>query len=224
MANFFEIIELLRGLTNGQVAKVGPFYVTVDITRQCNLRCPGCRYHSPDAHSPPIGDESVRHMPLSLFLNLCEELHSMGTASMTISGEGEPFMHPHILDMISLAKAKGLTLSVFTNGTLINEDTVNALINSQLDLLKVSLWATSRQEYEKNYPQTPPENFNRVKASLRLIADLKAQRKSRLPLVKLHQPIDRRNYGSVEALLDIAKETAKRGRLLTWRTWRVLIT
>ena len=80
MANFVEIIGLLRGLTDGQVAKVGPFYVTVDITRQCNLHCPGCRYHSPDVHVRPIGDESVRQMPLPLFQQLCDDLKSMGTA------------------------------------------------------------------------------------------------------------------------------------------------
>ena len=81
------------------------------------------------------------------------------------------------------------------------------LIDYQLDLLKVSLWATSRKEYEANYPADPPANFDRVKASLRLIAKRKTERKSLLPLVKLHQPVDRRNYGSVEALLGIAIET-----------------
>ena len=33
---------------------------------------------------------------------------------------------PHIIDMIAVAKAKGLKLSVFTNGTLISEHTVDA--------------------------------------------------------------------------------------------------
>lgn len=207
MAGFLEMLDLLRGLTNGKVAAVGPFYVTVDITRQCNLHCPGCRYHSPDTPKPAGKGATPNHMPLPLFSALCDQLRSVGTTSMTISGEGEPFLHPHLPDMIAKAKAGGLNLSVYTNGTLIDEKHVEAMIDSQLDLLKVSLWATSKTEYETIYPDTPPEYFDRVMASLRLVADLKDRRKSRLPRVKLHQPIDRRNCESIGALVDIAEKT-----------------
>jgi len=207
MAGFLQVTRLLRGLSNGQVAKAGPFYVTVDITRECNLSCPGCRYHSPYARMQPLGDPSVRNMPMPLFQRLCDELHSMGTTSMTISGEGEPFLHPHLLEMVALAKDRGITLSVFTNGTRITREAVHALIDSRLDVLKISLWASSKEAYEENHLGSPTDAFDRVKASLRLIADLKVRRKSRFPLVKLHQPIDRRNWKSIARMLGIAKET-----------------
>ena len=207
MADFFEKIGLFRGLTDGEVARKGPFYVTADITRLCNLHCPGCRYHSTDLPDASSRGLSPRHMPLPLFEKLCDDLHSMGTASMTISGEGEPCLHPRLLELISQAKAAGLKLSVFTNGTLLDEKTITGMIDSQLDLLKVSLWATSKKEYANNYPGTPPEYFDRVLRSLRLVSDLKARRGSRLPQVKLHQPVDRRNWESMGSLLDIAKRT-----------------
>jgi radical SAM protein with 4Fe4S-binding SPASM domain len=207
MATWFEQLRLLRSLANGKIAHVGPFYVTVDITRQCNLRCPGCRYHSAAIKIPIVGDDSVRHMPWQLFHSLCDELKEIGTASMTISGEGEPFMHPCILDMIAQAKTTGLSVSVFTNGTLLNEEIIHSMIDSRLDLLKVSLWASSREEYEKNYPGTNPENFYRVIAALKLLTRLKSERQSRFPRVKLHQPIDRRNYPLIESMLNLARAT-----------------
>jgi radical SAM protein with 4Fe4S-binding SPASM domain len=146
-------------------------------------------------------------MPFALFEKLCDQLRSLGTASMTISGEGEPFMHPEILAMISLAKNKGFSLSVFTNGTLLHQGAIEALIDSRLDMLKVSLWAASTEDYESLYPHASSTDINRIIESLRLITDLKIRRNSDLPQLKLHQPIDRRNYQAIGAMREIAEET-----------------
>lgn len=207
MASWVEKIKLMKSLTNGQIAHVGPFYVTVDVTRQCNLSCPGCRYHSPKVTPAVVDDQSIPHMPWRLFSNLCDELKLMGTASMTISGEGEPFLHPRILDMIGKAKATGLSVSVFTNGTLLNEENIRSLIDSGLDLLKVSLWAGSREQYEKMYPGTDPKCFDGVIASLKLLARLKVERGRGFPRVKLHQPIDRYNLRLIESMPELVQKT-----------------
>ena len=207
MATFREKVELLRGLGNGEIASVGPFFATLDVTRRCNLQCPGCLYHSAVADGRSKNGNAISHMPPPLFAKICDELQTMGTVSMTLSGEGEPFLHPHILDLIAQAKAKGFTLSVFSNGTLINESVVNALIDSQLDLLRISFWATSKKDYQRIYSGSHLDNFDRVLTSLHLLATLKARRKSHLPRVRLHQPIDRRNYNTIGTLPSIAEKT-----------------
>jgi MoaA/NifB/PqqE/SkfB family radical SAM enzyme len=35
------------GLIDGREAKTDPFFVDIDITNRCNIRCVGCQYHSP---------------------------------------------------------------------------------------------------------------------------------------------------------------------------------
>lgn len=206
-ATWLRKLEFLRGLTNGETARVGPFYVTVDITRQCNLHCTGCRFHSPNVDRPAARDGTAAHMSWRLFSDLCDALEGMGTESMTISGAGEPFLHPRLVDMVAKAKATGLTVSLFTNGTLLNATNIHSLIDSGLDLLKVSIWTGWRDNYATYYPGTKTDNFDAVIAGLKLVKRLKEERRSKLPKVKLHQPVDRGNFRHVEALFDIARST-----------------
>ena len=207
MAGWRQKLALLRGLSSGETARVGPFYVTVDISRECNLHCPGCAYHSLEIDKPAGRNGTPAYMPWRLFSDLCDALRRMGTESMTISGGGEPFLHPRFPDMVAKAKATGLNVSLFTNGTRLNAKNIHSLIDSRLDLLKVSLWACSREEYAKNYPGTDPRKFDDVIAGLKLVERLKEERRSEFPRVKLHQPIYRGNFSHVESLLDIVRAT-----------------
>jgi MoaA/NifB/PqqE/SkfB family radical SAM enzyme len=206
-AGWVKKLKLFSGLINGETARVGPFYVTVDITRQCNMQCPGCRFHSPVVGEQTAGKGTDAHMPFEMFSDLCDDLTGMGTESMTISGAGEPFLHPRLEDMVARAKAAGLTVSLFTNGTLLNAEKVNSLIDAGLDLLKVSLWTGSREEYGNYYPGTDPDKFDAVIEGLKLVRQIKEKCNSELPRVKLHQPIDRGNFRHVEALFAIARKT-----------------
>ena len=88
----------------------------------------------------------------------------MGTNQIVLTGEGEPFLHPHLFDLISIAKKAGFNITLLTNGTFLDETTPYSLINSGLDILRVSLWVTSREEYEQNRPQSNPGNFKRIEA------------------------------------------------------------
>ena len=104
MATFLEKMRLLKVLIKGDASYTGPFYVAVEITRRCNLNCLCCRCHSPDLIRPSIGDQSVKDMSFNVFDNLCHELEKMGTTHLILTGEGEPFLHPHLFDFIAVAK------------------------------------------------------------------------------------------------------------------------
>jgi MoaA/NifB/PqqE/SkfB family radical SAM enzyme len=131
----------------------------------------------------------------------------MGTRRLTLTGEGEPFLHPEILKMISTVKAARFHLTVLTNGTLLDEESVQSLIDSRLDVVNVSLWASSPEKYEKSYPGTEPHNFEKVVNGLKLVSYHKAKKNSELPRVVLHQPVTRYNYQEIEALVDLAHVT-----------------
>jgi MoaA/NifB/PqqE/SkfB family radical SAM enzyme len=207
MAALSEKIRLLQGLHSGEVAYTAPFFLTMDLTRRCNLRCFGCRYHSPDRLTTPKGDVVLQDYPLELFRKVIAELKAMGTRSLCISGEGEPFLHPQLLDFVSTAKKAGLHLVLLTNGTLLDEANITSLIASRLDVLKVSLWANSPEEYERSYPGADPKNFPKVLAGLKLLASARAAQRTKLPAVILHQPITRDNFQNTQALVDLALDT-----------------
>ncbi len=207
MATLRQKINLLRGLLDGETAHTDPFFVTVDTTRRCNLSCAGCRYHSSGLSMPSPGDQDVRETPYELFDRLCGELETMTTGVMILIGEGEPMLYPRIFDVIARAKSAGLTVEMFTNGTLLTDANCEQLIDSGLDTLKVSLWATSREEYARNYAGTDPVWFDRTVEGLRRLSKAKAARGSATPCVKLHQPVNRHNSRSVDAAADLALET-----------------
>jgi len=207
MAAFHKKVKLLQGLLNGEVAQTGPFFVSVDITRRCNLRCLCCPYHSPLVELPPQADPSIQDLSPQIFRKLCADLKVMGPANLLFVSKGEPFLHHHLFDLIHQAKEAGIHVTLFSNGTLLEEEMIKSLLDSRLDVLQVTPWASSLEEYEANYPGTDPENFHRVVAGLKLLAEIKAQERSILPRVKLHRPINLYNFQSIEALAGLAQAT-----------------
>lgn len=204
------------------MAYAGPFWVIAVITRRCNLRCVGCRFHSPLLQKPEQTDSAdTKDIPLRLFERLCEELRAMGTKSITITGEGEPLLHPSLPDIVSAAKRGGFHVTLITNGTLLERTIIEHLVDSRLDTLKVSLWAGTPAEYEKVYPGTDPAFFTKIVKGLKLLADLKAEKNSRFPSVVLHHPLNRTNYPAIDAMVDLAHETGVNALSLSpWRTFR----
>lgn len=204
MATLYQKIKLLQGLITGEVAYTGPFHIMVDVTRRCNLRCLGCRYHSSEVYRPSPGDQSVLDISFDMLKKLFEELRTMSTRTLFLLGEGEPFLHSRIFDIIAVAKEAGFYVTIITNGTLLDRDRIKSLLDSRLDVLHVSLWASSPKEYEQQYPGTDPNNFKRVVNGLKLLKSLKAEQQSDFPSVTLHHPINRRNFQKIDAMVDLA--------------------
>jgi MoaA/NifB/PqqE/SkfB family radical SAM enzyme len=96
-----------RRLRKGQFF---PPFLYVSIINSCNLRCQGCWV-----------DVAAKQQTISpdAFDKLLNEAREMGNSFFGIVG-GEPFMHPHLLDM--LARHPGAYFQVFTNGQFITEE------------------------------------------------------------------------------------------------------
>jgi len=211
MATLYQKVRLLKGLIKGDTAFTGPFFVKVVITRRCNLQCIGCRFHSPISSMQPSGDDAVKDISFDLFRKSCDELKAMGTNSIILTGEGEPLLHPRVMDIILTAKEAGFHVTLVTNGILLDETKIQLLIGSRLDTLRVSLWAGSPEEYEKNYPGSDPDNFKKIIEGLTLLTHLKAEQNSDIPSVDLHHPVNRNNFKNIDAMVDLAYKTGCNG-------------
>jgi len=211
MATFFQKRMLLKGLLSGATAYTGPFHAMIDVTRRCNLRCVGCRFHSPEVHRSSPADPSVQDMSWEVFENLCRQLHAAGTRVLFLMGEGEPLLHPDIFRMIALVKDLGFQVTVISNGTLVDEAVANRLITAGTDVLQVSLWALTEEDYAGQYPGTDPQNFHRVLQGLHGLGLEKRRRDSILPRVILHHPINRPNMHGIEAIADLASQAGCHG-------------
>src|SRR5262245_58838827 len=90
--------------------KVFPPFLYVSIINSCNLRCQGCWVD--------VAAKQERIDPPA-FHRLVREAKAMGNAFFGVVG-GEPFMHPHLLDM--LAAHPDCYFQVFTNGQFITDE------------------------------------------------------------------------------------------------------
>ena len=213
MATLVQRTEILRGLLSGEKARTGPFYVDVDLTNRCNLKCVGCLYHSPYLEDRPQVDSLAGDLPLSLFERLCSELKAMGTTTLVLQGAGEPMLHPDLPEIVQVAKSHGFYVELITNGILLTRETVEALLASRLDRLKVSFWASSPDQYQYLYPGTDPGYFGKVLDGLKLVAFMKAEHGSDLPLLLLYQPLNRHNFQTIGEMVELAYGTGCNGLL-----------
>jgi MoaA/NifB/PqqE/SkfB family radical SAM enzyme len=81
------------------------------------------------------------------------------------------------------------------------------LATAGLDELKVSFWANSLEEYEKNYPGVDKKNFTRVLEGVKLVAREKTRLRTAKPAMGLHMPLNRFNYKGIRSRLNLAQET-----------------
>jgi MoaA/NifB/PqqE/SkfB family radical SAM enzyme len=87
-----------------------PPFLYVSVINSCNLRCQGCWVDV--AHKQEI-------ITPDAFRKMVREARSMGNVFFGIVG-GEPFMHPHLLDM--LAEHPDCYFQIFTNGHFITPE------------------------------------------------------------------------------------------------------
>jgi MoaA/NifB/PqqE/SkfB family radical SAM enzyme len=206
MVTLAEKVGLLRGLLDGRVSPVGPFMVTADVTDRCNLRCLGCRSHS--THAPfPVENTAKADVSLSLMEWLCEGLRRSKTSYFMLSGDGEPMLNPRVFEIVAMGKRAGCHVTMFTNGTLLTPANVASLIECGLDVLRVSLWAGSSEEYAKNYPGSPSEQFENVAEGLHRLSAARKSRGVRKPRLILHEPLNRHNMRGLPGFVELAATT-----------------
>lgn len=103
-----------------------PSIVVWNITGECNLRCFHCRNFNKKNH---INELSTAEIKSSL-----NEIASYGVEEISFSG-GEPFMRNDFLDIVHYTAGLGFkSVSVGTNGTLINRDIAKQLKRANMNV------------------------------------------------------------------------------------------
>lgn len=98
------------------------------VTDQCNLDCHYCTEY----------DNSVPHPDVSDLKRWCSKARDLGCLHIGLQG-GEPLLHPDIVEVVRHCKALGFSISLSTNGFLLDKDLVRDLDDAGLDTLQVSV-------------------------------------------------------------------------------------
>jgi uncharacterized radical SAM superfamily Fe-S cluster-containing enzyme len=139
-----EVIERMIGTLNRFRL---PVMIVLDITNVCNLRC----VHCPHADIQKRPDFKPRHLQWAHFTKIVDELSSNGDPCLLrFVGDGEPLLHPKLVQMVEHAKQRSKCIvNLTTNGTLLFPDVADRLLRSNPDLIDVSLDALTEPVYRR---------------------------------------------------------------------------
>ena len=106
--------------------------VYVEPTTHCNLECSACIRN--------VWHEPQGKMSEATFGRILEGLRDLHpTPLVFFGGFGEPLTHPDIFSMVREAKKLGAVVELITNGTLLDKDASQGLLELELDTLWVSV-------------------------------------------------------------------------------------
>jgi radical SAM protein with 4Fe4S-binding SPASM domain len=118
-----------------------PISVSIEPTTSCNLRCPEC----------PSGLRSFTRptgmLDEHLYRNVIDQL-APTLSYLTFYFQGEPYLHPQFLDMISYAKERRIYTATSTNGHFLRDEVARETVESGLNRLIISIDGTTQETYQ----------------------------------------------------------------------------
>src|ERR1700710_2682007 len=131
---YFEEIDTRRS----SVAEAPPVCLYLEVTNRCNLLCDTCPRTFEELEPPA-------DMSWELFTRIVDQIPNI--ARVVLHGVGEPMLVRDLPRMIRYLKDRGTYVLFNTNGTLLQPKKFQALIDTGLDELRVSLDAADRASY-----------------------------------------------------------------------------
>lgn len=225
LSNAFSYTKAGLGILSGTKAFGGPVMGSISLTTRCNIRCIHCYYHSPVAQAPnfpPVRNSRLQARPLpgtetiqsfegvdadpAAVRRLINQLLAMGTRRMQLSGFGETFLYPEIMDCIERIKHGGSSCLANSNGTLLTREVIDRLVDVGFDEIRVTTMAGTAEGYVATHPGSTARTFERLRASLEYLREAKASRGSRTPRLDLVCIIIAQNLHGLEEFVDFARE------------------
>ena len=138
--------------------------VSIEVTRRCPLECQHCY------NNLPMADASARaqEMTFDEHVRLLDELVQAGCLWLLYTG-GEIFARKDFLAIYTEAKKRGFLITLFTNGTMINERIADYLAEYRPFSIEITLYGATKETYEAL--TRIPGSYDRCMRGIRLLLD-----------------------------------------------------
>ncbi len=176
----------------------GPKKVIISPTDWCNLQCETCWRLEKDVNPNSYRKDELSFDEISRILHDCAEL---GVREIDLTGGGEPFSRKDMLRIITLAKKLGFWVTLTTNGTLLDENTLEKLVKIGLDDITFSFDGSSAR---LNDSIRGKGVFEKTRSALAMLNHIKLKREAYEPVIRLAFVITARNYHDVPDIVRFA--------------------
>lgn len=173
-----------------------PMSISIEPTTACNLRCPEC----------PSGLRSFTRAEGNLkvdFFKMTIDQISPTLHSLMFYFQGEPYIHPQFLDMVSYAESKGIYTITSTNGHFLNEQNIKKTLESNLSRIIISIDGTTQDTYEQ---YRVGGNLGKVIEGTKNLVLERTKRKQKHPHIIFQFLVVRPNEHQIPELYTLAKE------------------
>ncbi len=179
------------------VAHRTPVSGSIELTRRCNMRCTHCYNNLATGHQEAQRGE----LTYEEHCRILDEITDAGCLWLLYTG-GEIFARPDFLDIYTYAKQKGLLLTLFTNGTLINATIADYLAEWRPFSIEISIYGRTPEIHDRI--TGIPGSFERCMRSIRLIMkrDLPLILKTMVLTLNKHEIWDMKRFVEEELGLD----------------------
>lgn len=170
-----------------------PNKVYLELTTECNLDCAMCIRHSWADEGGSMSGGTFEAARAGL-----EGMESITTVSL--SGFGEPMVHPGFRGFLARLKGAGLYVEVITNGLCLDASSAGRLMDLELDRVIVSLDGIG----EGSSRMLHAGSFKAVSANLRALNELRLARGLQVPQVDIEFVATKRNIHELPELKRLA--------------------
>ncbi|MBX3163790.1 MAG: SPASM domain-containing protein [Bacteroidetes bacterium] len=197
----FNFVKLFIGFHYSRLTKQAtqlglPFFVSIEPTTSCNLRCPQCPSGLRE-FTRPTG--MLQHQLFEkIILQLKPTLHSL-----TFYFQGEPYLNPDFLNMVNFAGKQNIFTITSTNAHYLTEENAKKTIESKLDKLIISVDGITQEVYEQ---YRIGGKLDKVLSGTQEILKQKKLLKSKTPHVVWQFVVFKPNQHQIEAVKKLGKE------------------
>lgn len=167
-----------------------PYVSLVDVTDVCNLRCPYC----PTGRNQDSG-RPVRVIPLDIMRRFLDEM-APHLVSINLFNWGEPFIHPHIAEIVSMCHQRNLCVTISSNLSVAFTKRILATCEAGLDYLIVSLSGIRQETYARYHKGG---HLDRVIANTKAIVEWRKRLGRSRPFIEWKYLLFKHNTGEIQA-------------------------
>ncbi|RLC79619.1 MAG: hypothetical protein DRI61_07520 [Chloroflexi bacterium] len=156
-----ECLELAKTIQAPPRSLSAPETIHFAVTGRCDQSCEGCFYSA-----RPGSNVEAADAPFAIFEKVVDEAARVKVFQMALGG-GEPLLHPRIVDMVRLARGRGIVPNITTNGNLLDREMALALKEAGVGQIQISLNGASEEANAATRP-----NFRKAIRALETCREL----------------------------------------------------